>query len=1250
MKKRICGLLTVLSLLFPTIPMGYAWESANSAIPTLKLEDEFGMIEAEDCFVGSGYRAKIDEGASNGIVMNEVARVEDGTAAAERYAQYGTDDLAFYIDVETEGYYTIWIRARFQEGTAHGNFISHVNGAFTRVQFSASEQFSWGAAETVKLKKGKNLYGVMPRYNVAVDKFLITSSEYYAPMGMGEKPGEFKLGKEGESMKGLYYPLPPYTLPEGHPRLYIRPENVGTIRNNLTTEQNLPAWTYVKNLSDSNVNCTMDSSKASSYSVEVHRYLEACAFIYVLDKKNNAAYGKKAVDGLVEYLSTVSYSASGSLELARSGIVQYIAKVYDWCYDLLDDELKTFFIKKSLSLASKLECGWPSIQENAFTSGHGHEAAIQVDMMSLAVAMYEDYPDIWNVVAGRYFSEYVPINNFWHAKGPFQGDGDGYGISRFGYETKGNLILYCLGLSHLVSSDVHYMAYNQIYRRRPDGAFMRDGDIYSTTFAPGANYLGEPGPLFMSSVMYNDPYLKYELYKMKRNGLENAGESEGNTAIEFLIFNDPNLEPQAYDSLPLTNYGGEGHNMMTARTGWDDGLDSNTMIVSMKGGGRYRGDHQHYDAGNFTIYYKGMLAPDTGTYQGLPFYDEEGNYVTNTHFGSDHQIDYQQRTIAHNCMLVYDPNEKMKGSRPGGTNDGGQTAGRYNDNGSHNWEEATGDERILAYRLGVDYGPDMNKPAYSYIKTDITDAYSEKMKDYDRTMLFFNFFDDTYPGTLIVLDKVESSDAEFKKTWLLHAQEEPEMEGNTQTIRRTEYGYNGRLTNQTLLPKAEDAHIEKIGGPGMEYWVDGKNATAVPKEKGDESGNWRIEISPKTAKTKDYFLNVLQVADNDDTIPVLDSKYYESGSYYGVQIKDRVAYLSSEQERTYENVKIFAEDTGEETYKWVVDGLRQGRWKMVDETGKTIWESDVTEEGGVAYFEAPAGSYTISKMRGFQNIASKDFVSLNAMGPAVQKEVKLCYNTLYQYLDEENKIIEQGGKLYLPFEKMLSIMDDESTMEVVGDEIKLDFEDQESTLYLNQNKITKKIRFSEMTTETELSSRPVYLNGKLYIDLGTLGEVFEKTAYYDTVSKIIWLTNPFVRAEDYLSEVTDKDRINVKDATGTDYYFAYKPYMAHDSDLSTMAGTEVIGGTLIYEFKDEEYLDHVSIFWNSGSSRDYNYEFYVSTDGENYELASAGNTGFTPSAYVDYPIGKRARFFKIVAKGNSVNNWFVMKEMQFYKE
>ena len=69
--------------------------------------------------------------------------------------------------------------------------------------------------------------------------------------------------------------------------------------------------------------------------------------------------------------------------------------------------------------------------------------------------------------------------------------------------------------------------------------------------------------------------------------------------------------------------------------------------------------------------------------------------------------------------------------------------------------------------------------------------------------------------------------------------------------------------------------IEKIGGPGYEFYVEGTNYEMKPKSNSAEVGNWRIEISPKKAEKQSYFLNVMQIGDNNEDISDLKETILE---------------------------------------------------------------------------------------------------------------------------------------------------------------------------------------------------------------------------------------------------------------------------------------------------------------------------------------------------------------------------------------
>jgi heparin/heparan-sulfate lyase len=284
--------------------------------------------------------------------------------------------------------------------------------------------------------------------------------------------------------------------------------------------------------------------------------------------------------------------------------------------------------------------------------------------------------------------------------------------------------------------------------------------------------------------------------------------------------------------------------MMIARTKWDidkKGENSNAMVVMMNMKEYQAKNHTHLDIGHFGIYYKGHLALDAGIYQGK---DE------NNGWGKLNYVNYYARTIAHNSLLILDPNEPTpyEGSNVKAiSRDGGQFS--FKNRAYDSTQEmlnAGKTAQILASEIGPGIAPD-----YSYLKGDMTASYnvSKNVADYPakvdtvrRSFVFLNLKNDDVPGALIVLDKVTSTNESFKKTWLLHAQNEPNIRGDEVSFESTQNGRNGKLQNNVLLPEINNQQIDKIGGAGKEYWVDGKNWGTVTQE---DAGQWRIELSPK---------------------------------------------------------------------------------------------------------------------------------------------------------------------------------------------------------------------------------------------------------------------------------------------------------------------------------------------------------------------------------------------------------------------
>jgi heparin/heparan-sulfate lyase len=304
----------------------------------------------------------------------------------------------------------------------------------------------------------------------------------------------------------------------------------------------------------------------------------------------------------------------------------------------------------------------------------------------------------------------------------------------------------------------------------------------------------------------------------------------------ILLWRDPDLAPQPPADLPTARRF-EPLGWVLMRSSWEPGA----TFASFQCGPFYTG-HQHLDNNAFTIHKRGLLALDSG----LNAYGErvDDRYRTN----------YYSRTIAHNTVTVYDPNETFPGGpwasgEPGAANDGGQLR-LLN---PERVQEVTPENRWQVGRLAAYTHDDL----CTYAVGDATKSYSPaKLTRFLRHFLYLP------PDLFIVFDRVVSTDASFRKAWLLHTVNEPKVEGAIASITEGD----GRLVCRTVLP--EQATLSTVGGPGKECWVDGRNwPSQEKKEWPPEAGSWRLEVSPAQPATEDFFLHVLQAGGDEIAKP-----------------------------------------------------------------------------------------------------------------------------------------------------------------------------------------------------------------------------------------------------------------------------------------------------------------------------------------------------------------------------------------------
>ena len=295
----------------------------------------------------------------------------------------------------------------------------------------------------------------------------------------------------------------------------------------------------------------------------------------------------------------------------------------------------------------------------------------------------------------------------------------------------------------------------------------------------------------------------------------------------IILWRDPGITPVPPTDLPTAQlFDGLGWVLM--RSSWEP----DATFASFQCGPFLTG-HQHLDNNAFTIHKRALLAIDPGV-------NAYGERVK-----TDYRTNYYSRTIAHNTITVYNPKETFPGGPWAGdhesqaANDGGQ----LRIGGAERVMEVTPGSRFLAGSIVAYSHGDL----YTYAVGDATRSYnSAKLSLFRRHFLFLP------PDLFVIFDQVEATDPTFRKVWLLHCVEEPNVSGSVATITNGP----GRLTLRTVLPA--NPAVTAVGGAGKECWVEGRNWPPIGKEWEPEAANWRLEVSPSQPAAEDFFLHVLQ--------------------------------------------------------------------------------------------------------------------------------------------------------------------------------------------------------------------------------------------------------------------------------------------------------------------------------------------------------------------------------------------------------
>jgi len=330
--------------------------------------------------------------------------------------------------------------------------------------------------------------------------------------------------------------------------------------------------------------------------------------------------------------------------------------------------------------------------------------------------------------------------------------------------------------------------------------------------------------------------------------------------IRFISYDPdvPSLTPGEANWPTARLFTGAGHLYLRSR--WDD-PDATWAFF---GAGPWYANHSRDDEGHFLIAKKGWLVARAGG-QG--------------HNDNDY---YSGGSLAFNIVTIFDPEEQFNRVSPneeqlssGGTRnerDGGMIRLVYS--GGHDQIKERG--RITAYKHGS---------WYTYAAADLTPAYRRsKVREVTRQFLYLRDAREFF----IIFDRIEATKPEYPKTWFLHIPTEPQVNGieevltpghvysyteaNTATWLSDPAGTDedvlssgrARAFLKSLLPRG--ATITKRGGKGHDFWGHPHEPTAQYNHVGAKSYlppvvPWRLEVEAPTGETRDYFLHVLEIGD-----------------------------------------------------------------------------------------------------------------------------------------------------------------------------------------------------------------------------------------------------------------------------------------------------------------------------------------------------------------------------------------------------
>lgn len=871
----------------------------------LLADDRGGILKfgVEEVIVNKNTTQKY-KGASSSYLLtlqpNVADKVKDDTE--------NNPDLTFNIQIPESGIYTLRTHVERLDTIIRGVAVETRNAKFqindervTRRIISNSLSYDVHDLGFFKFEKGKNTIRIWLPHQVAFQSLQITP--YVA-----------------DTVPAHIVNYEPQITPHiTRPRLWVTQETLPLVKVRLTHNENLAVWTELQSTAKKAYYFNYNSRKETFYIKELEQVAQAKAFYYLMT--NDKGIGRDAVILMTQYMSSLEFGNVKHGDITREiGRALYSsALIYDWCYSLMSEEERTNLYSDMMRLAMNMEIGWPPFKD-VVVNGHASEAQVNRDLLSMAIAIYDEDPIPYKYVSYLLLEELIPMRAFEY-QSPRHNQGIDYGAYRHSWEMHAAWILYRMTGAKVFKDNITNLKNYWLYFRLPNGGLFRDGDVFSNYGSVWNN----PDVMFLDYTYDNDPIIKAEF---ERQG------GKTSDPLLFLLLNNPDLEPNInLECMPQTLDFGDVLGGMIARTGWNMGENSNDVVAEIKGGGYHFGNHQHADAGALQIYYRGNQICDLGIYSS---------------YGIPYDFNFNKRSVAHSMMLVKDPNEELiprATLRDGGT--------RFNQKTPRNPKEVTTDSWFdYGTVLSAGFEAETLKPSYSFFKVDLTAAYSSKVSKYTRSFCFLNMERDDIPAVIILADDITSSKVEFDKFWKVNALNLPSKSDSGVVIHNSENGLEGKTHINVLLPAIDDRNIEisslqdTTSILGTQYQI---------RKNLPEARAFQAIVYPKEKRKHNRFLTVFQmVADKAQSLEV---DFYEEDGKYFINLADRLICMSASDGQIQSSFELKVEKNNTHV---VLTDLHPGFWNISSKDQSVNIDVKIDPRNNSYTYKLPKGEYHVS--------------------------------------------------------------------------------------------------------------------------------------------------------------------------------------------------------------------------------------------------------------------------------------------------